>query len=47
MLEKVDLSLELSKKEYKTRLPDVGARLNLLQRSCWESKILIIVLFEG
>ncbi len=47
MLEKVDLSVELSKKEYKARLPDVGARLTLLQRSCWESKIPVIVLFEG
>jgi len=47
MLEKVDLSLDLSKKEYKARLPAVGARLTLLQRSCWESKIPIIVLFEG
>jgi len=47
MLDKVDLSLELSKKEFKTRLPDVGAHLTLLQRACWESKIPMIVLFEG
>jgi polyphosphate kinase 2 (PPK2 family) len=47
MLEKVDLAAALSKKEYKTRSPIVGARLTLLQRACWEARIPVIVLFEG
>ncbi|MDR3572890.1 MAG: hypothetical protein P4L50_03430 [Anaerolineaceae bacterium] len=47
MLEKVDLTLELSKKEYKQRLNDAGARLTLLQRSTWAAGIPIVILFEG
>lgn len=47
MLEKVDLTMELSKDEYKNRLKTTGPRLTLLQRACWESKIPIIILFEG
>ena len=47
MLEKVDLTLELSKKEYKTRLSAAGGRLTLLQRSTWAAGIPIVILFEG
>ena len=47
MLEKVDLSLKLSKKEYKTRLAEVGGKLTLLQRSTWSAGIPIVILFEG
>jgi len=47
MLEKVDLSLGLSKKEYISRLPEAGRRLTLLQRACWEMGIPVIILFEG
>jgi AMP-polyphosphate phosphotransferase len=47
MLEKVDLTLELSKKEYKQRLAEDGAKLTLLQRSTFAAGIPIIILFEG
>jgi polyphosphate kinase 2 (PPK2 family) len=47
MLEKVDLTLELSKKEYKQRLAEAGAKLTLLQRSTFAAGIPIIILFEG
>jgi AMP-polyphosphate phosphotransferase len=47
MLEKVDLSLALSRKEYKSRLPEGGRWLTLLQRACWEAGIPVIILFEG
>ncbi len=47
MLEKVDLSLELSKEEYKTRVKTLGARFTLLQRACWENAIPVIIVFEG
>lgn len=47
MLEKVDLALSLSKKEYKERLPAIGKRLILLQRTCWENGIPVVIVFEG
>jgi AMP-polyphosphate phosphotransferase len=47
MLEKVDLTLELSKKEYKKRLEQAGTKLTLLQRSSWAAGIPIAILFEG
>lgn len=47
MLEKVDLKLKLSKKEYNTRLPGIAGRLTLTQRACWENKIPVIIVFEG
>lgn len=47
MLEKVDLSLELSKEEYKARADAAGARYTLLQRACWENGIPVIIVFEG
>lgn len=47
MLEKVDLDVKLAKEEYKERHGRLGERLLLLQRSCWEHKIPVIILFEG
>ena len=47
MLEKVDLTLELSKKEYKRRLDASGGNLTLLQRSTFAAGIPIVILLEG
>jgi polyphosphate kinase 2 (PPK2 family) len=47
MLEKVDLSRKLSKKEYKERLPRLRDRLSDLQKACWDANIPTVILFEG
>lgn len=47
MLEKLDLDLKLDKKAYKERASGLGERLTLLQRTCWENRIPVIILFEG
>lgn len=47
MLEKLDLSLRLSKAEYKTRLPALQGRLHQLQRACRKAEIATLVVFEG
>jgi polyphosphate kinase 2 (PPK2 family) len=47
MLDKIDLTIELSKKDYKKRLDEAGARLTLLQRSTFAASIPIVILFEG
>lgn len=47
MLEKVDLTINLSKEEYKARIKTAGPWLTLLQRACWEGKLPVIIVFEG
>ncbi len=47
MLEKIDLSLEVSKEDYKQRIGPLRDRLFLLQKACWDKRIPSIVLFEG
>jgi polyphosphate kinase 2 (PPK2 family) len=47
VLEKIDLSRKLSKKEYKTWIPRFQHRLYDLEKACWDAKIPSIILFEG
>ena len=47
MLDKVDLSKNLPKKEYKERLPLLRARLSNLQKACWDAHIPSVIVFEG
>lgn len=47
MLEKIDLTRKLSKKEYNDRLPGLQRRLYDLEKACWDAKIPSIILFEG
>ncbi len=46
-LDKVDLSLQLNKREYKKILPDITIRLGELQRKARELNIPILVVFAG
>lgn len=47
MLEQVDLSKRLSKREYKERFPALRDRLYDLQKACWDAEIPSVILFEG
>lgn len=47
MLEKVDLTKALSKKDYKARLSYQRTRLYDLQKACWDAGIPSVILFEG
>ena len=47
MLEKVDLSKKLSKKEYKAHLPHLRERLYDLEKACWDANIPSVIVFEG
>jgi polyphosphate kinase 2 (PPK2 family) len=47
MLEKIDLTRKLSKREYKARLPYLRDRLYDLQKACWSAGIPTVILFEG
>ena len=47
MLEKVDLSKKIGKKEFKEELEKKSERLALLQRQCKEAGIPIMIVFEG
>lgn len=47
MLEKIDLSQKLSKKDFKAQKEELEVRLGLLQREALEHKIPIAVVFEG
>lgn len=46
-LAKTDLTLDLEKEEYKTRLKAAQLELRKLQRQIYEQKIPVLVLFEG
>ena len=47
MLEKIDLSKKLDKKEYKALMEELDAKLGRLQRICKEKKIPVAIVFEG
>lgn len=47
MLEKINLDLKMSKKEYKEHLATLGPQLTLLQRACWENGVPVSIIFEG
>jgi len=47
MLEKVDLSRKLPKRQYKELLPRLQRRLYDLEKACWDAHIPTIILFEG
>ena len=47
MLETVELNRKLDKREYKTQIPILRARLYDLQKACWDAAIPSVILFEG
>jgi polyphosphate kinase 2 (PPK2 family) len=47
MLEKIDLSCELSKEEYKLEMPRVQRRLYDLEKACWDANVPSVIVFEG
>ena len=47
MLEEVDLTKTLDKKEYKKLMPALRNRLYALQKAAWDAKIPVVILFEG
>ncbi|MDH3587891.1 MAG: hypothetical protein OEQ74_00670 [Gammaproteobacteria bacterium] len=47
MLDKIDLTQSLTKDEYRRQRSILRNELLLLQRSCWQHKIPVIVVFEG
>ncbi len=47
MLEKIDLTRKLSKKEYKRQLPRLQRRLYDLEKATWDAGVPTIILFEG
>ncbi len=47
MLENIDLSKSLTKKEYKARMPKLQRRLYELQHAAWKSDIPSAIIFEG
>jgi polyphosphate kinase 2 (PPK2 family) len=47
MLEKVDLTRKLVKKDYKESFPKLRQRLYDVQKTCWDALIPTVILFEG
>jgi polyphosphate kinase 2 (PPK2 family) len=47
MLETVDLSLKLDKKTYKAMVPLLSNRLYELEKTSWDARIPVVILFEG
>ncbi len=47
MLEQIDLTKKLPKREFKARLPYLRDRLYDLQKACWDAGIPSVILFEG
>lgn len=47
VLEKIDLSKQMEKKEYESLLKELGPKLSYLQRQCKELQIPVMVVFEG
>lgn len=47
MLEKIDLSKKMGKKEFKTLMRELDAKLGRLQRTCKEKNIPVIISFDG
>ena len=47
MLEKIDLTKKVAKKEYKKEMPRLQNHLYALQKASWDAKVPVILLFEG
>ena len=47
MLEKIDLSKKMGKKDFKERMEVLDPELGRLQRACKEKGIPVIIVFEG
>ena len=47
MLEKIDLSKKMGKKEFNTLMRELDAKLGRLQRVCKEKRIPVIIAVEG
>jgi len=47
MLEKIDLTRELPKQEYKALMPRLQRRLYDLEKACWDAKMPSVIVFEG
>ena len=47
VLEKIDLSKKISKKEFKQRMPTLRNHLYALQKASWDANIPVVALFEG
>jgi polyphosphate kinase 2 (PPK2 family) len=47
MLETVDLTLSLTKEEYKKNAPPLREKLRLLQYQCKDAEVPIVIVFEG
>ena len=47
MLEKIDLSKTIAKKEYKKRMEELESRLALLQRALKGKNVPVMIVFEG
>jgi polyphosphate kinase 2 (PPK2 family) len=47
MLEKVDLTRKLPKKEYKQLIPVLQRRLYDLEKACWDANVPSMIVFEG
>lgn len=47
MLEKSDLSAQISKEDYKKRMDELEVSLNALERKLWEKKIPTVIVVEG
>ncbi len=47
MLEKIDLSKRLSKKQFEAEMPALERRLYDLEKACWDAGIPSVIVFEG
>lgn len=47
MLEQIDLDVSLSKREYRERLPELQSRLYAMEQSVLESRVPVMIVFEG
>ena len=47
MLEKIDLSKKIPKREYKKQYPELRDRLYALQKAAWDAEIPVMIVFEG
>ncbi len=47
MLDKIDLSKKLTKRVYKTIMPELSNRLYNAQKTSWDAGIPVVIIFEG
>ena len=47
MLENINLTVKLSREDYKRELPGLQRRLYDLEKACWDHGVPIVILFEG